>query len=86
MLLRSLRCRSSSQENSEEVFDTRDAVHLDVGVNLGGVGARNDHALESERRGFAGARVGLRHAADLAEESDFAEDDGVMRNRDAFLR
>src|SRR6266852_7018742 len=85
-LLQWLRCRSSSQENSEEVFDTRDAAHLDVGVNLGGVGARHDHAAESEGGRLARAGVGLRHAADFAEESDLAEDDSVMLDRDAFLR
>src|ERR1700686_2571839 len=47
---------------------------LDVGADLFGVRVRDQDAPEAEGRGFAGAEVGLGDAADLAEETDLAED------------
>jgi hypothetical protein len=62
------------------------AHHFHVRPHFGGVCLRQDHSAEPEDGRLARADIGLRHAADLAEESDFGEDDGVMRNGHTFLR
>ena len=43
-------------------------------------------AAEAEGGGLAGAEIGLRHAADFAEEADLTEDNEIVRDRRVLLR
>src|SRR5205814_1597389 len=83
------KCRghgSACKEESGKLFDAAEAAHLHVRPHFGGVGLRNDHAAKAERGGLAGAQVGLRDAAHLAEKADLAEDDDVVRDGEVALR
>src|SRR4051794_5835471 len=74
------------EQQVREFVDAADTYHLHVGADFGGIRLRQDHAAESEGGGFAGAEIGLRHAADLTEQANLAEDDHVMRDGDVALR
>src|SRR5437016_948103 len=76
----------SAKQHLREFFDSAYADDFDVGADLGGVRLRDDDAAEAEGGGFAGAEIGLRHAADLAEKTHFAEEDDVEGDRPVALR
>jgi hypothetical protein len=78
--------RSGGEQIRRDVLDATRGDDLDVRANLGGIRMRDEHAAEAEGGGLAGAEVGLRDAADLAEEAHFAEDREVVRDRDVALR